>query len=105
MRPEAPGKRRPDTGFEDDRKGSKRTACWEEGHLVRPRARHPVSRLVVLVGREGTWGVCACSGFGRAVGSRHRGVLHPGRQCRAKCRASHKDEVDKGPADIGLQKK
>ena len=71
-----------------------------------PPCPPPSEQASGLGGRGGGRGACAhVVGLGGPCAPRRRGVLHPGRQCRAKCRASRKDEVDKGPADIGLQKK
>ena len=75
----------------------------------------PISRLVVLVGGGGGVApvrMCAlqCAwvggrGVGQGVCLRYTWVLHLGRQCTAKRRASNKGEVDQGSADIRLWKR
>ena len=109
MRPEAPRKKQRDRGFEDGGR-----ACWGEGHVVRPRVlpnqqAHGLGRR----GRgRGALRMCAlkCAwvggrGVGQGVCLRYTWVLHLGRQCTAKRRASNKGEVDQGSADIRLWKR
>ena len=103
----APGNRQLDTGFEEGRRPSERRACRGEG-LGSARAS-PMGRLAGWVGAERAWRLARAHlrvrGFGQGVFLRYSWVLHLGRQCTAKRRASRKAEVDQGPADIRLWKR
>lgn len=107
MRPEAPGNRQLDTGFKEGRRPSERRACRGEGLGVRP-VSSPIGRLEGSVCAERAWHLARAHlrvrGFGQGVFLRYSWVLHLGRQCTAKRRASRKAEVDQGQLTSGCGK-